>query len=281
MQVKSLRKRILEIMLKNGSTMTIKELYNKFPNQPQTTVRGRVYENVGKGITKVGRGLYISSKAIIEKGNTLEIIDRMVEEGDTFNFIFLDIPYDSKGQKGKNRNLFPKATISPEQFGEFITKAEKLLATDDSPIAFMFTSGKCSKSAHDKYLNKFENTRLKLAKDVGTYTKLWSNGNRMNIGKYLMPIEKIYFFSRSGNVKISEKHFSLTPPFRDYPTAKPLPMIKSLVKQLTNVGDWVFDPFGGSSKVLQACTHLNRKCHMIDICDESINNYALPLITTE
>lgn len=274
----SLRKNILLCLKQRDKETSLKELYKEFPNEPKTTIRGRVYENVGKGITKVGKGLYISSNAIIEKGNSLEIIDRMINQKDKFEFIFLDIPYSAGGQKGGNRNLFAKDTITPQQFGTFITKIEQLLKDKESVIAFMFTSGKSSKKAFDKYFEQFENTNLIQCDKIGTYTKLWSNGNRMNMGKYLMPKENIYFFNRTGEVKIEELDFSLTPNTKEYPTSKPYPMIKSLVGQLTKIGDWIFDPFGGSGKILRASIELNRNCHIIDSCEESINNHILKLI---
>lgn len=273
-----LRKDILKQMSKRGKEITMKELCEKFPDQPKTTVRGRVYESIGKGITRLGRGLYISSDAIIEQGDSLEIIDRMVEEGDVFDFVFLDIPYKAGGQKGGNRNLFDKDKITPEQFGVFVSKVEKLLRTDDSPIAYMFTSGRSSKAAHDRYFKQFDNTELQLCDKIGTWTKLWANGNRMNMGKYLMPPENIYFFSRSGKVDVGDVDFSLSVKFKEYPSVKPYPMIKSLVEQLTKVGDWVLDPFGGSGKILKACLELNRKCHIIDSDDVAINNHILKLV---
>lgn len=275
----SLSKKILSELRSSRSVTQMKQLYLKFPGVAKPTIRARVYENVGKGITKVDKGLYISSEAIIEQGNTLEIINRMLQEGDKFDFVFLDIPYQAHGQgnPGSHRNLFDKPTITPEQFGDFIVKAESLLKTNDSPVAFMFTSGTSSKKAHDNYFKQFERTGLKLCKEVGTYTKLWSNGKRRNIGIHPMPVENIYFFSRSGKVNIKELDFTLVAPLRKYPSEKPYEMIKSLVEQLTEVGQWVFDGFGGSGKILKACIELNRKCHIIDIDNVAINNHILKL----
>ncbi len=274
----SLRKSILLCLEQRAKEISLKELYQKFPNEPKTTIRGRIYENLGKGITKVDKGLYISSNAIMEQGNSLKIIDRMVEEKDKFEFIFLDIPYSAGGQKGGNRNLFKKDTISPNEFGVFLNKVEQLLKDKDSVIAFMFTSGKSSKKAFTNYFKQFEQTNLIQCDKVGTYTKLWGNGNRMNMGKYLMPVENIYFFNGTGKIELSNLDFSLTPNTKEYPTSKPYPMIKSLVSQITKVNQWVFDPFGGSGKILRACQELNRNCHIIDSCDESINNHILKLI---
>ena len=277
----SLKSKILALLNNSNDKMTMQEIYTKFPEIAKTTVRGRVYENLGKGIHRVGKGLYVSQQAIIEHGNSLTVIDRIGAEGDLFDFIFLDIPYAAGGQKGGNRNLFARDTISPQEFGVFVQKLEGLLKTDVSPLLFMFTSGKSSKPAHDKYMAQFKQTSLKQCDKIGSYTKLWSNGNRMNMGKYLMPEEFIYVFSKSGKVENLDQwimDFKLTPDIKEYPTAKPYEMIKTLVAQGTKIGDWVLDPFGGSGKILKACQELKRMCHTIDSSDDSFNNHLLPLL---
>lgn len=277
----SLRQKILNILKSSGNKMTIEELYKSFPEIAKTTVRGRVYDSIGKGITRIGRGLYISSEAIVEHGNTLEVIDRMLEEGDLFDFIFLDIPYDAAGQKGGNRALFECNTISPQEFGDLIGKLELLLKTDTSPLIFMFTSGKTSEAAYKRYMKQFDMSTLKMCSKSGSYTKLWSTGNRMNMGKYLMPPEHIHIFSKSGVVDDLDKwtlDFEEVPNLKEYPTAKPYSMIRKLVEQATKIGDWVLDPFGGSGKILKVCKELKRKCHIIDSSDVAITNHILPLL---
>ena len=279
----SLRERITSLLSLSGKRYTMKEIYTEFPDIKKSTIRGRVYDSIGKGVTKIDKNLYISSEAIVELGNSLELIDTMIEKGDKFNYIFLDIPYSAGGQRGGNRNLFDCNTITPEQFREFAIKLEKLLVDDNSIISFMFTSGKSSRRAHDKYLKGFESTRLIMCEKVGTYTKLWSNGNRMNMGKHLMPEENIYLFNRSGiiqNIEDLELQFSDVPKLREYPTSKPIGVVTNLVKQLSKSGDWVFDPFGGSGKTLEACLYLNRKCHIIDSSERSFNNHLIPILRT-
>ena len=116
---------------------------------------------------------------------------------------------------------------------------------------------------------------------VGSYTKFWSTGNRMNMGKYLMPSEYIYVFSKSGQVDNLDQwilDFNEVPNLKEYPSAKPYPMIKTLIEQATKIGDWVLDPFGGSGKVLKACKELKRMCHIIDSSDIAINKHIIPLL---
>jgi hypothetical protein len=277
----SLKQQIISLLDTAKEQMTMQEIYEKFPETAKTTVRGRVYDSLGCGIFKIAKGLYISQKAIVEQGSSLEIIDRMLKEEEKYDFIFLDIPYEAGGQKGGNRDLSTYCMISPEEFGVFIAKCEKLLKTDTSPLLFMFTSGKSSRTAHDRYFMKILDTPLKPCERMGTFQKLWGNGNPMNMGKHIMPKENIYIFSRSGqvdNLGNWELDFSLKPDLKLYPTAKPYAMIRKLVEQGTKFGDWVFDPFAGSGAVLKACIELGRKCFTADKSDISIQNHLLPLL---
>lgn len=277
-----LRVKINKLLKDSKKEFTMQEIYTEFPDIAKTTIRGRVYESLGKGITKIDKNLYISSEAIIELGNSLEIIDDMLAQGDKFDYIFLDIPYNAAGQKGGNRNLFDCDTISPSQFTTFVKKLERLLLTKDSVVSFMFTSGRSSRKEHNAYLSAFEHTSLKCV-DIGTYTKYWSTGNRMNMGKYLMPEENIYLYNKSGiidNIEELELHFEGVPS-KEYPTAKPLGIVRSLVTQFSPEGGWVFDPFGGSGKTLEACLETNRKCHTIDRSERSFNGHLLPILENQ
>jgi DNA modification methylase len=273
----SLKNKILNFLSLYKEPVPINKFYEAFPNEKRTTVRGRVYEALGKGIVRLDKNLYISSTAIIEKGNSLKIIDRLIQSKEKFDYIFLDIPYEAAGQKGGNRNLFDCDKISVEDFKIFSNKCIQLLRTEESVLSFMFTSGKSSKKEHDAYLNKIS---LKQCSVPGTYKKLWSNGNPMNMGKYLMPVENIYFFTKSGytNLNLTNLNFELVAPIKEYPTAKPYELIKELVSKITKKGQWVFDPFGGSGKILKACLELNRKCHIIDSSETSFNNHLKPIL---
>lgn len=270
----SLKSKILDYFNNANSSVQLADLYESFSEHKPTTVRARVYEQLGDGIIRVDKGLYISSNAIIQHGDSLKIIDNLIHAKEKYDLIFLDIPYLAKGQRSGpngNRNLFPLDMISVEDFQSFIKKCELLLSNEHSPILFMFTSGKSSSQELRSYLECFKQTSLKQCDTTGSYTKLWSNGKRMNMGKYPMPIENIYIFNRSGtfDLKNVELHFRLVPDL-SYPTSKPLPMIKSLIENFTKPLQWVLDPFAGSGKVLQSCLELGRRCHSIDISEQSI-----------
>lgn len=125
--------RIKEHLKSQGRQLHLFEIYEAFPQEKPTTIRGRIYESVGKGINKVEKGLYISSDVIVEHADIMERIKELKSEGREYDFIFLDIPYMAGGQKGGNRDLSTFGMITPEQFGSFISECEKLLKTDKSP----------------------------------------------------------------------------------------------------------------------------------------------------
>lgn len=114
----------------------------------------------------------------------------------------------------------------------------------------MIAGGKSSYAKALKYIAAFDNTDLKLAAK-GSYTKLTSSGKVCNMGKYEMPPELIFVYSKSGSLlKFDNKlDFSLQrPPLPvsgGYPTEKPKELIKQIIEQSTYKGDLILDPFGG------------------------------------
>lgn len=53
-----------------------------------------------------------------------------------------------------------------------------------------------------------------------------------------------------------------------HPTMKPVGLLRRLILNSTNVGDTVYDPFGGSGSTLIACEHTKRKCVMVEMDPE-------------
>jgi DNA modification methylase len=59
-----------------------------------------------------------------------------------------------------------------------------------------------------------------------------------------------------------------------HPTMKPVGLMRKLILNSTQIGEVVYDPFGGSGSTLMACEHTKRKCYMVEIdpvyCDTII-----------
>lgn len=50
-----------------------------------------------------------------------------------------------------------------------------------------------------------------------------------------------------------------------HPTMKPVGLLRKILPNSTKVGEWVYDPFGGSGSTLMACDHLKRRCVMVEL----------------
>lgn len=62
-----------------------------------------------------------------------------------------------------------------------------------------------------------------------------------------------------------------------HPTMKPVSMLRHLILNSSKIGDYVYDPFGGSGSTLIACEQTKRKCLMVEqdteYCQVIVNRF--------
>ena len=62
-----------------------------------------------------------------------------------------------------------------------------------------------------------------------------------------------------------------------HPTMKPVGLLRNLILNSSRIGNYVYDPFGGSGSTLIACEQTKRKCLMIELdleyCETIIKRY--------
>lgn len=276
----SLLNRIINYMKLQTKEVSLNDVYERFSEIKQSTIRGRINESVGTKLIRVGKGKYVliseDVEAIVEQLDSRFAIPNILASLLYYDMIFLDIPYYASGQKGGNRDLSTYNLIMPEEFEGMIMEVQKMLRTEDSQLYFMIAGGKSSKKDAMKYLTAFGPTNLKVA-GKGSYTKLTSKGTVCNMGAYEMPPEEIYVYSHSGKLLKPEEtqlDFRLQrpplPKSGGYPTQKPFNLLEQIIKQSTNIGEHILDMFGGSGVTLEAALKLKRKCHIFDIADDAI-----------
>ena len=281
----SLLSQIVEFMEKHNGKVSLGKIYATFKQEKKSTIRGRINEAVKlkKNIIRTGRGHYMlvskNIEAFIENRDSRIALFDILKANIYYDLIFLDIPYKTGGQKGGNRNLSNYSMIEPEEFQKMLLAMEKMLKSEKSQLYFMIAGGKSSQRAANQYINAFNSTSLKTA-GVGSYTKLNKNGTVCNMGKYLMPAEKILVYSGNGELLKPEEtilDFELTrPPLPrqgGYPTEKPLELLEQIIRQATNVGGKILDPFMGSGKSLLASLKLKRYIHGIEINKDAIETH--------
>ena len=87
-----------------GIEFTLKEAYNANPKVNPESVRARIYEGLGTNFERISKGLYITKErdCILIEGNGRDL--SMIEDG-TIDSIITDHPWESKANKGGNRNF--------------------------------------------------------------------------------------------------------------------------------------------------------------------------------
>ena len=283
----SLRAQIIEY-ISNQTQVSLTDLYTTFAHVSNTTVRGRVNEATkDQLLIRIARGIYILASddidAMVIHGNSLELVPELIGAGVKYDMVFLDIPYNLGGQKGGNRNLANYNLIEPDVFEQLLQHIVAGLKNQHSQVYFMIAGGRASYTKALKYIQAFDSTGLKLIAQ-GQYTKLTSTGKLCNMGKYDMPPELIMVYSLNGCLvkPTIQLDFNLQrpplPKSGGYPTEKPEQLLSSIIEQSTYPNDLILDPFGGSGKSLKCALALNRRMHIMDISENSVNNYIKPIL---
>jgi len=254
-------------------TASIKQI-TKITGLPEPTVRRILGQGAKKGeITRVAPGVYTlltrdgKTAAIVQGGDSLVEIKKLVNEGAKFDMVFLDPPYVAPGTRGGNRNLAKYKKITPEQFSDFVGDVKKLLRTPDTPVIFMFSANKSNKAALAKYAKAFENNGLKNS-GVAVSQKLYPKSLKpKQMGGHLLK-EWVFIFSQSGkqrtDVDFSFEQEYYFPEDSKYQTAKPVALLEEIIKASTKAGEIVLDPFAGSGSTAKAAVKQGRSVVTIE-----------------
>lgn len=80
---------------KAGEAVHIQDLYVEFPDAHEHSIRGRIYENLGKDFKRVGRGLYVAiqgeAACVVMHGDALEEVKKL--ESESIEAVITDPPY--------------------------------------------------------------------------------------------------------------------------------------------------------------------------------------------
>jgi len=299
MRKEGLAKKIIRYITEKKE-FTLQELYAAFGEDSELgyknhTVRARLYESdpyQEKQLIKTDNGVYalsgIDIEALVEKVDTREHMYRLTDAKLTYDLIVIDSPYATGGQKGGNRQLTDFSFITPDEFQNILFEVEKLLKDENSQVCMMISGGTSSARDVAKYLSAFDNTSLKIS-NKGFYRKYNKNGKICNMGRYTMPDEHIIMYSKSGEERkdtdtsgSTEYHFErpALPRSGGYSTQKPEGLLKGIITRSTNIGERVLDIFTGSGVTLKAGLTLGRRVHGLEISQNAIDNYILPMLRT-
>ena len=272
----SLKKRLWEFLKERKSLV---EIYSNFEDEKESTIRGRLNENVGRCFERIGRGIYIATfgeiQAVIINGDSREELKKIEDE--SIDQIIMDFPYnilDKQMQTGTTRKrnlrkgwLFQTEDLDEEYYSELL----RIL----KPGGHMFSFMPASASDTHEYLEN----QIKIAKKCGwTYNRQWVwDKKHMGMGyRGRARHELIYFFSKGKRRLFGKGHpMRATPDVLCYPrehylvrkheTQKPIDLIARLVEFGSEPGEIVLDPFAGSLSLAAACLQTGRHSISIEI----------------
>ncbi|MCG3177013.1 MAG: hypothetical protein MOGMAGMI_01977 [Candidatus Omnitrophica bacterium] len=238
--------------------------------------------------TRVDKGVYVLRQAgqdiaYIQAADASETLPKLVDEGMQFDAVLLDIPYDTPAVRGGNRGANRQYNLmSVDSWRKIAGAIVRGLRTDESPVYYMYSQAKSGMAAMQKYNDVLGEVGLKPVAR-GEYTKLQLDGVtqvRNMRGDVVLP-EGIILLTRSG--QFTEKaearnlNFKLIRP-RGYSTEKPAEMIRSLIMQGTDEGDWVLDPTAGSGVTPAEAVRAGRRAIALEINPDVVENRIIPRV---
>ena len=276
-----------------GKVFYIKDVYDKFTEEKKDTIRGRIYEHLGKEFQRIGRGIYFAGTkdeavALIEGDGR----DLSMFSDNSFDCIITDHPWsDEKANKGGNRSFADYETFkyTPDDFkakarvlkeGCFLV--EMIPAENESNYEYLYQIKKMAEEAGFQYYAKVPWTKGTFVGNTGRKAKnqedmmIFSLGKARNMRPDAKkdkadPSVKHYM---SGAAGMLPTDFNVQPPdkkSRLHQAEKPVGLVEQLLEYLTFEGEMVLDQFAGSGVVGEACIKKRRGCVLIEKSKEFIS----------
>ena len=276
-----------------GASFTLQDAYDRFcPAYPKDSVRGRIYENLGKHFQRISRGVYIADTdeetvALIEgDGRDLSFI-----KDKSIDCIITDHPWaDERANKGGNRNFATYETFR-YTVEDFMEKArvlkdgcflvEMIPSENESNFDYLYKIKKMAEAAGFQYYAKVPWTKGTFVGNTGRKAKnsedmmIFSLGKARNMRPDAKkdkadPTVKHYMSGANGMLPTA---FDVQPPdkrSRLHQAEKPVGLVEQLLEYLTFESEVVLDQFAGSGVVGEACVKKHRKCILIEKSKECI-----------
>lgn len=283
MDKETLATRIYQLM-QDKEQFGIAELKEIITDKPYTTIRGRIYDNLGKLFKRIDKGIYVTidtpetTVAMINKnGRDLSNI-----HSGSIDAIITDHPYqDPKSLNGGNRHFAEYETFLYEQ-KDFDEKARVL-----KEGAFLVEFFAEENANNYKYIYKCK----EMAEKAGLQyycTVPWKKGTFIaNTGRKSKNTEQIIFFTKgtprrlrpdkqhggymNGTTEMLPTVFDEQPkPVKEkiHKAEKPISLLEKIIYYVTKPSEIILDTFAGSGNLGIAAKNTKRHAILIEKCQE-------------
>lgn len=291
-KAKSLASRIENILIENNKPMSIGEISSIIEDKPKSSIRGRIYDNIGKRFKKVARGVYeainINSKVLVVESNGRDL---SCIQDESIDAIITDHPWlDKKSNKGGDRKFTNSYNCFNYELNDFKEKARVLRSG-----CFLVEIIPAENANNYKYLF----TIKKMAEECGLlyYAKVpWKKGTFIsNTGRKAKNTEDIMFFSKgkarklridvkktkntgstcymSGTSNMLPTNFNVQPASRKnkvHQSEKPVELYKQILDYISKKGEIILDQFAGSMNLAKAILEKERIGIMIEYLHSNV-----------
>lgn len=251
----------------------IQDLYEKFPEAHEHSIRGRIYENLGKDFRRVGRGLYVAmteeAACVVVSGDAIEETKKLPTE--FFDALITDPPYPWLDRfRARNTTSWKRMQVEFDRMEiDRELGLELYRVLKEGAHAFVFVPAETGTTR--PHINRM----IEMLERCGFVFQKRFVWDKMVIGMGYSGRAKhegILFLTR-GRAKrkpcdlgvpdvISMK--AIDPRSRRHPCEKPVGLLEALVRFATKAGERVLDCFAGACSTGTAALRLGRNSIMIE-----------------
>ena len=283
--------RVIETLEKSDTPLSVKQIAEQTdilePNVRRITGQGAKtgkFERVDKGVytltTPDGKKI-----AHIEVGDAVNVLPKLVEQGEKFDMIFLDPAYFSRALIGGNRGIKDYEFMRTPEFKKAMESVPNLIKETDGHVYLMLSGAPSAQQDMLPYLNAMNEVGLSVVGE-GEYKKLFKNGKPVtNVRGKEASAERIFLLTKSGIARKGEKTLDnlnfrfVRPSVRSsYSTEKAPQLLNALITNSTFEGESVLDPFAGSGVTGAEAVKAGRQATLVEKSEKAVEDYIIPKI---
>lgn len=266
---------------KAGTAVHIRQLYAEFPEAHEHSIRGRIYENLGRDFRRVGRGLYVAisgdAACVVVHGDALEEVRKLDTE--SVDALITDPPYpwlDCFREHPTTSWQRMRAEFDRREIDQDLGM-ELYRVLREGAHAFVFVPAETgiTRAPINAMIDRLEKCGFVFRKRF-VWDKVSPGMGYSGRARH----EGILFLTR-GRRKRKPCDLSVPdvltsrmigPRRRRHPNEKPEALLEKLVRFATNVGETVLDVFAGSLSTGRAALAAGRNAILIEKSELHLEN---------
>lgn len=287
----SLSDKIYELFIDNE--FKLDEVYEKIKDKPKTTIRGRIYDNLGVKFKRVAKGVYATidnnEQCIVLEGDGRDL---SFLKDNSIDCIMTDHPWsDKKSNIGGDRKFTDTYDCFNYTNNDFKEKyrvlkdghflVEVIPAENENNYKYLYNLKVMAEEEGFKYYAKVtwkkgtfvSNTgrKAKNSEDIMIFSKGKARELRLDAKKTKNTGIDCYM---SGTSKMLPTQFDIqSVPVREkiHQSEKPVELWEEIIKYLTKDGEVILDQFAGVGAVGIAALKTNRSAILIELLRENVD----------